>query len=335
MRYFSSIVSITARLAAFVLLLACAPGALAQPADKVHRIGIVSPLEASPEPSTVRAFRQALRELGYVEGKNLVLEARYANGRPELFSGLIAGLIAQKVDVLVTGSNAGALAAKKATAHVPIVFAGVLDALSTGVVASLARPGGNITGATFGVAGSGIEGKWLEMLAETVPGISHVALLHNSAESQSPEALREVHSAARKLKIRISEFDAGNNASLENAFAAIGASGAQGLIVASSAYFGGNRVKVVQFVAEKRLPAIYFFSLFPEVGGLMSYGGSSEDSYRRAASHMDRILKGAKPGDLPVDQATRFELVVNLKTARGLGITIPRSMLLRADRVIE
>jgi putative ABC transport system substrate-binding protein len=327
--------SILVYLSACVLPVAGALDVQAQPAAKVYRVGVVSPLEATPEPPTVRAFRQALRELGYVEGKNLILEARYANGRPELFPGLVAGLIAQKVDVLVSGSNAGTLAAKNATATIPIVFAGVLDAIAAGIVVSLARPGGNITGATFGVAGSGIEGKWLEMLTETVPGISHVAVLHNSADLQSPEALREVYGAARKLKIRIGQFDANNDASLEKAFAAIGASGAQGLIVAGSAYFGGNRVKVVRLVAEKRLPAIYFFSLFPEVGGLMSYGGSSEDSYRRAASHVDRILKGAKPGDLPVDQATRFELVFNLKAAKALGIAIPRSMLLRADRVIE
>lgn len=321
--------------AAIILLISSTPVVQAQLAAKVHRVGIVSPLEASPEPPTVRAFRQALRELGYIEGKNLILEARYANGRLELFPELLAGLIAQKVDVLVTGSNAGTLAAKKATATVPIVFAGVADALATGVVVNLARPGGNITGATFGVAGSGIGGKWLEMLTETVPGISHVAALHNAADPQSPETLREIHDAARKLKIRIGQFGANDDASLEKAFAAIGASGAHGVIVVGSAYFGGNRVKVVRFAAEKRLPAIYFFSLFPEAGGLMSYGGSSEDSYRRAASHVDRILKGAKPGDLPVDQATRFELVFNLKAARALGITIPRSMLLRADRVIE
>jgi putative ABC transport system substrate-binding protein len=329
--------SIRTCLAACVLLLAGAPGnhVHAQPAAKVYRVGVVSPLEASPEPPTVRALRQALRELGYVEGKNLVLETRYANGRPESFPGLVAGLIAQKVDVLVAGSNAGSLAAKQATATVPIVFAGVADAIGTGLFASLARPGGNITGATFGVAGSGIGGKWLEMLAETVPAISHVAVLHNAADSQSREALREIHDAARKLKIRIGLFDANNDASLEKAFAAIAASGARGLIVAGSAYFGGNRVKVVQFVAAKRLPAIYFFSLFPEAGGLMSYGGSTEDSYRRAAYHVDRILKGAKPADLPVDQATRFELVINLKTAKALGLSIPRSLLLRADRVIE
>lgn len=320
---------------AAVLLLFSAPAALAQPAVKVHRIGVVSPIEATPEPPTVRAFRQALRELGYVEGKNLILEVRYANGRLELFPGLVGGLIAQKVDVLVTGSNAGTLAAKKATATVPIVFAGVLDAIATGLVVSLARPGGNITGATMGVAGSGIEGKWLEILTETVPGISHVAVLYDAANPQSPAVLREVHDAARKLKVRIGQFDANDDAGLEKAFAAIGASGAQALIVTGSAYFGGNRAKVVGLVAEKRLPAIYFFSLFPEVGGLMSYGGSPEDSYRRAASHVDRILKGAKPGNLPIDQATRFELVIYLKAAKALGLAIPGTLLFRADRVIE
>ena len=283
----------------------------------------------------MRAFREALLERGYVEGKNVIVEVRFAEGRPEIFPELLADLIKLKVDVIVAGSSMGALSAKKATSTIPIVFAGVLDPIGSGIVASLAQPGGNITGATFGAGGSAIAGKWLELLKEAVPGIAHAAVLFNSAELSSAEALREIHAAARTLKVRIDQFDAGNDATLEKAFAAIGASRVQGLIVTGSAYFGGNRAKLVKLAAQKRVPAIYFFSLFPEVGGLMSYGGSTEDAYRKAASYVDRILKGAKPGDLPVEQPTRFELVINMKTARALGLTIPQSLLFRADRVIE
>ena len=309
--------------------------ASAQPAVKVHRVGIVSPLAASPEPPQVRAFRQALRELGYVEGKNVTIEARFAEGRPEIFPELLADLIKLKVDVIVAGSSMGAVSARKATSTIPIVFAGIFDPIGSGIVASLARPGGNITGATIGAGGSVIAGKWLELLKEAVPGIAHAAVLFDSADPASAEYLREIHPAARILKVKIEQFDAGNDKTLEKAFAAIGASAAQGLIVTGSAYFVGNRAKLVQLAAQKRVPAIYFLSLFPEAGGLMSYGGSAEDSYRRAASYVHRILKGAKPGDLPVDQATKFELVINLKAAKAIGLKIPRQLLMKADRVIE
>lgn len=283
----------------------------------------------------VRAIRQGLREMGYVEGENVIVDVRFAQGRAEIFPELIADLMKLKVDVIVAASSQAALAAKKATSTVPIVFVGIFDPIASGLVTSLARPGGNVTGTTFAAGGSTIAGKWLELLKETVPGIAHVAVLFNSVDPQSAEALREIHAAGRIMKTGIEEFQAGDPASLENAFAAIGASRAQGLVVIGSAYFGGNRTKLVQFAAQKRIPAIYFFSLFPDVGGLMSYGGSTEESYRRAAVYVDRILKGAKPGDLPIDQATKYELVVNLKTAKALGITIPRSLLARADRVIE
>jgi putative ABC transport system substrate-binding protein len=317
------------------VLLAGAPNCIAQPAAKIFRIGIVSPLEASPEPPTVRAFRRGLAELGYVEGKNVVVEARFAEGRPERLPDLVAGLIKLKVDVIVAGSSMGALAAKRATSQVPIVFAGVVDPIASGIVPSLARPSGNVTGASLWGGGSTIAGKWLQLLLEAVPNITHVAVLFNSADPQSGESLREVHVAARTLKVKVGAFDADDDATLQKAFDAMGASGAQGLIVTATAYFGGNRARLVRFAAEKRLPAIYFFSLFPEGGGLMSSGGSSEDSYWRAAKYVDRVLKGAKPADLPIDQATRYELVVNLKTAKALGIAIPRPLLLRADRVIE
>jgi putative ABC transport system substrate-binding protein len=298
-------------------------------------IAVGPPISANPEPPQVRAFRHALRELGYVEGRNVIVETRFAEGRGERLPELFAELLRSRVDVLVTGSVAGALAEKKATTTVPVVFAGVLDAFAAGIVTNLARRGGNITGATFGVGGAGIAGKWVELLKEAVPGISRVAVLFNSADRQSADLLREPHAAARTLQVRLDQFDAGDDAALQKALAAIGASGAQGVIVANAPFFATNRVTLVQSIARMRLPAMYFFNLFPDAGGLMSYGGNVEDSYRRAAAHVDKILKGANPGDLPIDQATRFELVVNMRAASALGLALPPSLLLRADRVIE
>jgi len=326
---------IIAAAASLIMLLAGLAAGHAQPPANVHRIGIVSPLAGSPEPPTVRAFRQMLRELGHVEGKSIIVEARYAEGQPDRFPGLFADLIGLNVEVLVVGSSMGALSAKKATSTIPIVFAGVGDPVEAGVVSNLSRPDGNITGATFGAGGSTITGKLVELLQEAIPGLTEAAVLYSSADAASPGYLRAVYAAARTLKVNIKQFDAGNDAALERAFAGIGATRAQGLVVTGSAYFGGNPAKLVRLSSAKRIPTIYFFSLFPEAGGLMSYGGSTEDSYRRAASQVDKILKGAKPADLPIDQATKYELVVNLKAAKALGIAIPRSLLGRADRVIE
>jgi len=321
-------------LAAAVLILV-QPGALAQPAGKVHRVGVVSVLPSSPEPSTVVALRQTLREMGYVEGKNLILETRYAAGRVERLPELFAELIARKVDVLVTGSVAGALAAKKSTTAVPIVFAGVLDASAYGLVSSLARPGGNVTGTTYGVGGADIAGKWVELLKEAAPRVWHVAVLFSSKDPQSPGQVRTIHAAAKMLKMRVSEFDAANAAMLQDAFEAIRASGAQGLIVTNSPLFGANRFRIIEVVGQQRLPAVYFFQLFTDAGGLMSYGGSIDESYRRAAVYVDKILKGSNPAEIPIDQATKFELVINLKAARELGLKLPSSLLIRADRIIQ
>lgn len=307
----------------------------AQPAARVHRVGIVSPLPASPEPRQVRAFRQGLAELGYVEGKNVVIETRFAGNRRDRFPELIADLIKLKVDVIVTGSAPGAIAAKRATSTVPIVFAGVIDPVALGIVTSLARPGGNVTGVTYGAGGSAVAGKWLELLKEAIPRMTRVAVLSNPADPGREEYVREIRAAAQTLKVEIKLFDASDDATLEEALAAIGTSGAHGLIVTGSAYFGGNRARLVRYAAEKRIPAIYFFSLFPDAGGLMSYGASLEESYRKAASYVDKILKGMKPADLPVEQPTRFELVVNLRAAKAIGVTVPQSLLVRADRVIE
>jgi len=310
-------------------------GVQAQAVRQIHRVGVVSVLPANPEPSTVRALRGTLRELGYIEGKDLILETRYAGGRVERLPELFADLIARRVDVLVTGSVAGALAAKKSTTMVPVVFAGVLDASAYGLVPSLARPGGNMTGTTYGVGGADIAGKWVELLKEAAPRVSHVAVLYSSADPQSPGQVRTIHAASKMLRMRVSQFDAGNDAMLPDAFEAIRASGAQGMIVTNSPFFGANRFKIVEFAGRQRLPTMYFFQLFTEAGGLMSYGGSIEESYRRAAVYVDKILKGSKPGDLPVDQATRFELVINLKAAKLLGLAFPGPLLARADRVIQ
>ena len=310
--------------------------ALAQPAPgATYRIGFVTPLAASPEPFSLRAFRAGLLELGYVEGRHFVLEARFAEGQQERLPELVAEVISRKVDVLLAGSDLGALAAKNASKTLPIVFAGVSDPVDKGIVESLARPGGNVTGVTVGIGGSGFGGKWVELLKEALPGATHFAVLRNSASPIGAPYVREVQAAAKALKVRLEMFDAGNPAELDTALGAIAASGARGLVVVNDPLFVTQRTRIVQFAADKRLPAMYFFKLFAAAGGLMSYGPSLEDSYRRAATHVDKILKGTKPADIPVEQPTRFEFALNLKAARALGLKIPQTLMLRADEVIE
>ena len=309
-----------------------APLARAQPAPRVYRIGFVA---SSATALGIDAFRQRLTELGYVEGKNVIVEARYAEGRFERLPELVAEVLRLKVDVLVVGSTPAALAAKRATTTTPIVFASLFDPVGAGIVASLAHPGGNITGASIGVGGAGLAGKWLELLKEAVPAVSHVAVLSNSANPASTTSVREIEAAARILNVRLDVLDAGNAPTLDRALATIGMSGAQGIIVTNDPFFTVTRAQLIQFAASKRLPAVYFFRLFADDGGLMVYGASLEDSYRKAAAYVDKILKGAKPADLPVEQPTRFELVINLKTAKALGLTISQRVLLRADQVIE
>jgi putative ABC transport system substrate-binding protein len=298
----------------------------------VYRIGFVGSDASGPQ---IDAFREGLKELGYVEGKNVIVETRFAEGRSERFPELVAQVLRLKVDVLVVGSTPAARAAKKATTTVPIVFASLFDPVGSGIVASLARPGGNITGAAIGVGGSGFAGKWVELLKEAVPGLSHVAVLANSANPANAASVREIEAVARPLKVKLDVLDVGNTTNLDRALATISASGAQAVIVTNDPFFTPNRAKLVQFAASNRLPAVYFFKVFAESGGLMVYGASLEDSYRTAATYVDKIFRGAKPADLPIEQPTRFELVINLKTAKALGLTIPQTLLLRADRIIE
>jgi putative ABC transport system substrate-binding protein len=306
--------------------------AQAQQMPRVYRIGFVGSDASGPQ---IDAFREGLKELGYVEGKNVALETRFAEGRSERFPELIAQVLRLKVDVLVVGSTPAARAAKKETTTVPIVFASLFDPVGAGIVASLARPGGNITGAAIGVGGSGFAGKWVELLKEAVPDLSYVAVLANSTNPANAASVREIEAAARPLKVKLDVFDVGNTTNLDRALATIKTSGAQAVIVTNDPFFTPNRTKLVQFAASNRLPAVYFFRIFAERGGLMVYGASLKDSYRTAATYVDKIFKGAKPADLPIEQPTRFELVINLKTAKTLGLTIPPSLLLRADHVIE
>ena len=319
------------RLAAVAVLLATGSiAAQVQPAGKVYRIGFVSVGSTGSD-----AFRQGLKEAGYVEGKNVIIEMRSAEGRAERLPELVSEVLRLKVDVLVAMSTQTALAAQKATTTVPVVFASVADPVAAGIVASLARPGGNITGTALFVGGSGFGGKWVELLKEAAPGVSRVAVLWNSANPAGAPLVRDMQVAAPVLKVKLDLFEARDAASLERAFAAIGASSAQAIIVTPDPFLTDNRAQLVQFAASKRLPAMYSFKVFADAGGLMAWGGSPEDSVRKSVKYVDKILKGAKPADLPVEQPTTFDLVINRKTAKALGLTIKPSLLLRANQIIE
>jgi putative ABC transport system substrate-binding protein len=319
-------------LAAGAALVVAPLAARAQRGGRIPRIGFLSPTQRGPRDE---AFVQGLRELGYVDGRDVVVEMRFAEGRPERVPALVDELLRENVDVLVVGSTIGARAAKAATTSVPIVFAGSSDPVAGGIVPNLARPGGNLTG-TSTAYGDGLAGKWLELLKEVAPGAAHVAVLWSSSNpAAAPLFAKEVLAAARKLKTKVDVHQAMNPGELEGALAAIAARGAKGLVVTPSPFAVTQRERLVRFAEEKRLPAMYFDESFVDAGGLVSYGPSIVDAYRRAAAYVDRILKGARPGDLAVEQPTKFDLVVNRKTAYALGLAIPASFLLRADRVVD
>ena len=320
-----------AQLAAAVLVVAASLAAHAQPAQKAYRVGFVT----TGYPGTgIDVLRQGLKESGYVEGRNLVIEARFAAARQELLAPFIGEVVAQKPDVIVVLSTRTALAAKRTTSTIPIVFASVLDPVASGLVSSLARPGGNLTGSAMGVGGD-FAGKWVELLKEAVPGLSHAAVLWNSDNESSAQSAEAIRAAAQALNVSLELFDAGTGTRLDWALQRIASSRFDGIIIAPDTYFNANRNRVVRFAASQRLPAVYFFRSFAEAGGLMAYGASNAESIRAAARYVDRILRGARPAELPVDQPTRFELVINLGTAKALGLKIPQSLLVRADQIIE
>jgi len=304
-----------------------------QQAEKVFRIGVLINSSASIYARRIEAFRQGLHDLGYVEGKNAALEYRWSEGRQQRLPQLAAELVRGKVDVIVTHS-VGGLVAKRATTAIPIVMATALDPIGTGLVASLARPGGNVTGLSLGTA-EGFAGKWLELLKEVVPKLSRVAVLWNRANPGVASQVNDIEGAAQTLGVRLERLEFRGAAQIEGALAAIVAKRPDGLIVPSDAAAFQERARIIAFAAKSHLPTIYPARETVEVGGLMAYAPNQIDSFRRAAYFVDKILKGAKPSDLPVEQPTKFELVINLKTAKALGLTIPQSLLIRADQVIE
>jgi putative ABC transport system substrate-binding protein len=320
---------------ALILLFLAAPfTAGAQPRGKVYRISYV--VMATPEEQVPlsKAFDDGLRELGYVEGRNIAVERRFAMGKQERLPALAAELAQLNVDVIVTGSNPVIAAVKRATATIPVVMATSRDPVGSGFIASLARPGGNITGLTSD-AGPEIQSKRLELLKEALPKTLRVALLWNPLPPGAEIYRNEVENAARKLGMNLQAVEARGRDEFEAAFAAIARQRADAVVVLPDPIFFTARIQVVALATKHRLPAVFHAREFVEIGGFMSYGSSFADQFRRAAVYVDKILKGAKPGDLPVEQATRFELVLNLKTAKALGINIPQSIMLRADRVIE
>ncbi len=311
-------------------LLAAPLTADAQQPAKVPRVGYLSP---APGAHLVEAFRQGLRDLGWVEGQNISIEVRSAEGKYERLPELAAELVRLKVDVIFASTTPAALAAKQATTTIPIVIGFVADPIGSGLVASLARPGGNITGWTH--LGRDLRGKYLDLLKEAVPGATRIGVLFNPANPIHGPSLKDVEAAARALKVQLHPVGVQDPEELENAFSALARKRVKALIVLPDGMFLAQGDRIIALAARRRLPAMYGVTELAKAGGLMGYGVDLPDMHRRGASFVDRILKGAKPADLPVEQPTRFYLVINLKTAKALRLTIPRSILLRADQVIE
>jgi putative ABC transport system substrate-binding protein len=304
----------------------------AQQAKGRRRLGFLSPASAADGLSNLEALRAGLRELGYVEGQNITIEARWADGRSERLPQLAAELVRLPVDVVCTAGTPASVAAKRATSTIPIVFANVAFPDQTGLVASYPRPGGNITGVAF----IGPEyGKRLELLRAARPGLSRVALIYNPDNPASVLALQETQRWATDMKVRLEPHKFRGPQDFENVFGAIAGKRPDALMTTADPLIASYRTRIVDFAAKNRLLSMYPGREFVEAGGLMFYGGSVPEMYRRAAVYVDKILKGSKPADLPVEQPIKFDMVINLKAAKALGLTIPQSLLLRADEVIQ
>ena len=313
----------------FTLILAAVHTTEAQQPGKISRVGFLS---TGLVDSNIAAFQDGLRELGYIEGQNIFIEYRYAKGNYDQLPGLVAELLRLNLDVLFAPSTPAALAAKNATQTIPIVFASVSDPIANGLVSSLARPGGNVTGPSQ--MSADLSGKRLELLKEVVPRLAHIAILQDPGP-QSEVALKETQLAARALGIRLTVFDVRGPNDFDGAFLEIAKKRPNGLVVLSSPMILGERKRIAALATKQRLAAVYTLKEYVEAGGLMSYGVSLPHLFRRAATYVDKILKGTKPADLPVEQPTKFEFIVNLKTAKQIDLTIPPNVLARADKVIK
>jgi len=315
-----------------VLLLVAVIGEAQEP-KKVPRIGVILPAFSSVSAPFLAAFREGLHDLGYTEGKNIVIEERYADGKEDRLPALAAELVHLKVDIIMVGGGNATLAAKNATKTVPIVMGTASDPVGTGLVASLARPGGNITGSTL--INPDLSGKRLELLKETIPKLKHVAVLIHHDTLAATVMIKETETAAQSLGLQLQILEVRGSNELENAFGVAKKGRAEAMNVLSSAFLQIERKKIVELASKEQLPAMYVDRQFVESGGLMSYGANIADQFRRAATYVDKTLKGAKPADLPIEQPTKFELIINLNAAKQIGVTIPPNVLVRADKVIK
>ena len=301
--------------------------------SKTPRIGFMGNSTAALEANLVDAFREGLREHGYEEGRNIVIEYRWADGKYERFPALVAELIAAKVEVIVTAGTPAALAMKKATTTVPLVMVAVGDPVGSGLVPSLARPGANLTGLSS--VAPDLEGKRLQLLREVVPALSHVAMFINSLNPFHVSSMRQARAAAQTMGIKLQLHDIRKSEDLDDAFAAIRKERPDAVLILADRVFLHNRERMIDLTKEQRLPNVNAYKELVEVGGLMSYGPSYEDMHKRAAIYVDKILKGAKPADLPIEQPSKFTFIVNLKAAKALGVTVPSQLLGLADELID
>jgi putative ABC transport system substrate-binding protein len=315
------------------MLLAAPLVAEAQPAAKVARIGFLATNRLAESGTYFEAFRQGLRDLGYVEGRNIAIEYRSAEGRAERLPDLAVEVVGLKVDLIVASSSPAALAARNATRTVPIVFMTAGDPVGSGLVASIARPGGNVTG--LSLLAPEIVTRQLQLLKEAVPNASRVAVLSNPANAYTAFMIKETEAAARSLGVQVRILEVRGADALGSVFSAITKERPDALFVLFDPVLFGHRTRIIEFANKTRLPTMHPHRENADIGGLMAYGPDLRDNSRRTATYVDKILKGAKPADLPVEQPTKFELVINLKTAKALGLTIPPSLLQRADEVIQ
>ena len=307
--------------------------AQAQQTGNVYRIGFLGNSTAALETNLVGPFREGLRDLGYVEGRNVLIEYRWAEGKYDRFPALIGELLALKVAVIVTAGTPATLAVKKATTSVPIVMSAVGDPVGTGIVPSLSHPGGNITGLT--AISTEMDAKRLELLREVVPSVSYIALLWNAGSPLQVLAEKQVQAAAQVLRMRVLSFGVKTEEEIKSALAVMARERPDALLVLADRLLLHHRALIMDFATRHRLPGVHAYRELVEAGGLMSFGPSYADMHKRAAYFVDRILKGAKPGDLPVERPRTFELVINLKVAKALGLTIPQSVLLRGTEIIQ